>query len=76
MTTAPAATLRSSPRFALEPALLPWCGLAVLAALCLLLKTDFPWLVTFPKEWTLPLAAYLNAVTDAVVAVVQPARIM
>lgn len=73
MTTAPAATLRSSPRFALEPALLPWCGLAVLAALCLLLKTDFPWLVTFPKEWTLPLAAYLNAVTDAVVAVVQPA---
>ncbi|WP_296744343.1 proline/glycine betaine ABC transporter permease [Mesorhizobium sp.] len=73
MTAAPAATLRSSPRFAVEPALLPWCGLAVLAALCLLLKTDFPWLVTFPKEWTLPMAAYLNAVTDAVVAVVQPA---
>jgi len=73
MTAAPAATLRSSPRFTVEPALLPWCGLAVLAALCLLLKADFPWLVTFPKEWTLPLAAYLNTVTDAVVAVVQPA---
>lgn len=71
--TAPAATLRSSHRFAVEPAVLPWCGLAVLAVLCLLLKADLPWLVSFPKEWTLPLAAYLNTVTDAVVAVVQPA---
>ncbi|WP_192251108.1 ABC transporter permease [Mesorhizobium silamurunense] len=71
--TAPAATLRSSSRFAVDPALLPWCGLALLTALCLLLKTQFPWLVNFPKEWTPPLAAHLNAVTDAVVAVVQPA---
>ncbi|MDX8498561.1 ABC transporter permease subunit [Mesorhizobium sp. VK4C] len=71
--TAPAATLRSSSRFAVDPAFLPWCGLALLTALCLLLKTEFPWLVAFPKEWTLPLAAQVNAVTDAVVAVVQPA---
>ncbi|MDX8444423.1 ABC transporter permease [Mesorhizobium captivum] len=71
--TAPAATLRSSSRFAVDPALLPWCGMVLLTALCLLLKTEFPWLVAFPKEWTLPLAAYVNAVTDAVVAVVQPA---
>ncbi|WFP76523.1 ABC transporter permease subunit [Mesorhizobium sp. WSM4906] len=71
--TAPAATLRSSSRFAVDPALLPWCALAVLTALCLLLKANFPWLVNFPKEWTLPLAAYVDAVTDAVVAVVQPA---
>lgn len=71
--TAPAATLRSSSRFAVDPALLPWCALAVLTALCLFLKTDFPWLVNFPKAWTLPLAAQVNAVTDAVVAVVQPA---
>ncbi|MDX8506418.1 ABC transporter permease [Mesorhizobium captivum] len=71
--TAPAATLRSSSRFAVDPALLPWCGMVLLTALCLLLKTEFPWLVAFPKEWTLPLATQVNAVTDAVVAVVQPA---
>ena len=71
--TAPAATAGSPQRFAIAPALLPWCGLAVLTALCLLLKAELPWLVTFPKEWTLPLAAFLNAVTDAVVSAVQPA---
>lgn len=57
----------------MEPALLAWCALAGLTALCLLLKADFPWLVSFPKGWTLPLADYVNAVTNAVVAVVQPA---
>ena len=57
----------------MEPALIAWCALAALTALCLLLKADFPWLVNFPKGWTLPLADYVNAVTDAVVAVVQPA---
>lgn len=71
--TAPAATLRSSSRFAVDPALLPWCALAVLTALCLLLRAELPWLVNFPKEWTLPLAVYVNAATDAIVAVVQPA---
>ncbi|PBB17971.1 ABC transporter permease subunit [Mesorhizobium sp. WSM4313] len=71
--TAPAAAFRPSSRFVVEPALLPWCGLAVLTALCLLLKTELPWLVNFPKQWTLPLATYINAVTDIVVAVIQPA---
>ncbi|RWM41125.1 proline/glycine betaine ABC transporter permease [Mesorhizobium sp.] len=71
--TAPVAPLRSSSRFAADPGLLPWCALAVLTALCLLLKAELPWLVNFPKEWTLPVAAYVNAVTDAVVAIVRPA---
>jgi glycine betaine/proline transport system permease protein len=71
--TAPAASFRSSQRVAIEPAPLPWCALIVLTVLCFALKTDFPWLVTFPKEWTLPLAAAVNTVTDAVVTVVQPA---
>ncbi|MBN9221854.1 MAG: ABC transporter permease subunit [Mesorhizobium sp.] len=70
--TAPAVSFRSAPRVAIEPGLLPWCVFMVLTALCLVLKTDFPWLVTFPKEWTLPLAPAINAVTDAVVTVVQP----
>jgi glycine betaine/proline transport system permease protein len=71
--TAPAVLFRSAPRIAIEPALLPWCAFVVLTALCLVLKTDFPWLVTFPKEWTLPLAPAINALTDAIVSVVQPA---
>ncbi|MER8826779.1 ABC transporter permease subunit [Mesorhizobium sp. M0938] len=71
--TAPAASVRSSQRVAIEPALLPWCALIVLTVLCLALKADFPWLLTFPKQWTLPLAAAVNTVTDAVVTVVQPA---
>ncbi|RAZ91274.1 glycine/betaine ABC transporter permease [Mesorhizobium hawassense] len=70
--TAPAAIARSPRRLAIAPALLPWCGLGVLTVLCLLLKTELPWLVNFPKQWTLPLASYINAVTDAVVAVIQP----
>ena len=71
--TAPAASFRASRSIAIEPDLLPWCALIVLTELCLVLKTAFPWLVTFPKEWTLPLAAGINVVTDAVVTVVQPA---
>ncbi|TPI20556.1 ABC transporter permease subunit [Mesorhizobium sp. B4-1-1] len=70
--TAPAAIAPPLQRIAIAPALVPWCGLAVLTVLCLLLKTELPWLVSFPKEWTLPLATYINAVTDIVVAVIQP----
>ncbi|MGX5841772.1 ABC transporter permease [Mesorhizobium sp. ArgA1] len=71
--TAPATSFRSSSRVAIEPALLPWCAFILLTALCFILKTDFPWLVTFPKEWAVPFAPAINAVTDAVVTVVQPA---
>jgi glycine betaine/proline transport system permease protein len=71
--TAPAVMARPSQKLAIAPALLSWCGLAALTVACLLLKTELPWLVNFPKEWTLPLAAYVNAATDAVVAVIQPA---
>ncbi|BCM16816.1 ABC transporter permease [Mesorhizobium sp. J8] len=68
---APATVFRPSSRLVMEPALLPWCVLAVLTALCLLLKTELPWLINFPKEWTLPLATYINAATDILVAVIQ-----
>lgn len=66
-------TLRPSFRLAVAPSLRPWLGLFLLGALCLVLKERFPWLVTFPKEWTLPLAAGINVVTDAIVSVAQPA---
>jgi glycine betaine/proline transport system permease protein len=71
--TAAAEVLRPARRLAIEAGLLPWCVLIVFAALCFVLKADFPWLVTFPASWTLPLAARLNVVTDAVVPVIQPA---
>lgn len=72
MTTAGLA-FRPAARIGIPPGLLPWLALLVLTALCFWLKARFPWLVTFPNEWTLPLAASINLVSDAVVPVVQPA---
>lgn len=65
---APGAAL--APR--LEPGLLPWCGFILFSLLCLALKPHLPWLAAFPQDWTLPLAAGVNVVTDQVVGVVQP----
>jgi glycine betaine/proline transport system permease protein len=65
--------LRPPFRIATAPGLRPWLALIVLSALCFWLKARLPWLVTFPKEWTLPLAAGINVVSDAIVPVVQPA---
>jgi len=64
---------RASKRPAAEPALLVWCGVFLFSALCLLLKSRYPWLVTFPSGWTLPLAGAINTVTDSIVPVLQPA---
>ena len=66
-------TLRPSLRAEVAPGLRPWLGLFVLAALCFAMEARFPWLVTFPKQWTLPLAAGINVVSDAAVSVMQPA---
>lgn len=52
---------------------LAWCALLAFAVACLALKARFPWLVNFPTHWTLPLAAGINVVSDAIVPVVQPA---
>lgn len=51
----------------------PWLALLVLLAVCLAAQTAMPWLVTWPKDWLLPLADWINVVTDAVVSVVKPA---
>jgi glycine betaine/proline transport system permease protein len=52
--------------------LLLWCAVLFLAALCLALKPSIPWLGTYPADWTLPLAAAVNSVADAVVPIVRP----
>jgi glycine betaine/proline transport system permease protein len=65
--SAAAATAGTAPRVGVDPALLPWCGLLALTAACLALKAELPWLVTYPAQWTLPLAAAINTVADAVV---------
>ncbi|MGN6145235.1 MAG: ABC transporter permease [Mesorhizobium sp.] len=68
-----AAAIRPAWRGRVDPGLLAWSGVIAFALLCLALKTQLPWLVTFPKDWTLPIAAGINAVSDAVVPVLQPA---
>lgn len=60
------------PRRAAEPAMLVWLGLLLLAVASLALRSIMPWLVTLPPGWTLPLADWINAVTDTVLPVLQP----
>ena len=67
-----AAAIRPAWRSRVDLGLLAWCGAIAVALLCLALKTRLPWLVTFPKDWTLPIAAGINAISDAVVPLVQP----
>jgi len=69
-----AAVLREDPFAAarLDDGFWPWCGALLFTALCLALKGPLPWLVAYPPDWTLPLATWVNVVTDAVVGVVQP----
>lgn len=68
-----AAAIPSARRGRVDPGLLAWCGAIAFTVLCLALKARLPWLVTFPKDWVLPIAAGVNAVSDAVVPLVQPA---
>lgn len=62
----------ASGRLGLEPDILAWLGVLFFTAACLLLKDRLPWLLAFPQDWTLPLAASLNVIADAVVSVMQP----
>ena len=73
MTAADAAVQPVRRRSRHDPGLLAWCGAVAFAMLCLALEPRLPWLVAFPKDWVLPIAAGVNIVSDAVVAFVQPA---
>ncbi len=56
----------------IEPQLVQWIAVFILTALCLLLSHSLPWLITYPKAWVLPVAQWINAVTDVVLPVVKP----
>ncbi len=53
--------------------LLAWCVLLLFTGCCFVLEARFPWLLSFPDTWELPLSASVNLVSDAVVPVIQPA---
>ena len=66
----PAAPLAE--RLPLPRGALPWLAVLALLAACLLLEARLPWLVTWPQDWLLPLAEWINVVSDAVVAALRP----
>lgn len=72
MTAVESTGASARPRVTVNRAVIAWGAVFALAVLCLALRTYLPWLVSFPAAWTLPLAGAVNAVTDAVVPVLQP----
>ena len=56
----------------IAPGLMLWLVLLAFAAVCLVLRDAWPWLVIYPKEWVLPVAAWINVAADAFVAVFRP----
>ena len=50
-----------------------WAGLFGFCVLAVVLRATFPWLAAFPRNWELPVAAWVNAVTMPVFTWLQPA---
>ncbi|PSH55571.1 ABC transporter permease [Phyllobacterium sophorae] len=55
-----------------EPGLIAWGALVALTFACIALQRSAPWLVNFPTVWQVPIAAWINVVSDATVPVIQP----
>ena len=51
---------------------LPWLALLVIALALPLLLTTLPWLKTWPTDWIIPLADWVNAGMDALAPAVKP----
>src|SRR5262249_59824044 len=58
--------------FGLEPGLSTWLAAIVFMLVCLALRDRMPWLVTYPANWTLPVASAINIVADWTVGLIQP----
>lgn len=50
-----------------DPLMLVWAGVVVFGALCVAVQEWAPWVADYPAAWTLPVAAWTNAVMDVVV---------
>ncbi len=48
----------------LDPDLLPWLAVGAFTVACFLMREAWPWLVTYPVDLVLPLAAWINAAMD------------
>jgi len=70
--TAAVATDLSEQRARVAPEFAAWIVVVLLAMICLALKPQFPWLINFPAGWNLPIAAAINALSDAILPMLQP----
>lgn len=71
MTSATVEDLQGPP-IGLAPQALAWLAVGGLALLCVWQSSSLPWLVTYPAAWTVPFAAWINSVLDAILPVVKP----
>ncbi|WP_315928231.1 ABC transporter permease [Mesorhizobium sp. SP-1A] len=55
-----------------EPGPAAWGAVIALVLACIGLKGSLPWLVNFPVAWQLPIVAWINVVSDAVIHAIQP----
>jgi len=51
---------------------IPWLALFAIALVLPILMTTLPWLKTWPSDWIIPLADWVNAGMEAIVPVVEP----
>ncbi len=65
-------TAPESKRRSVDPGFLAWAGFFIFLGACLALQSQWAWLQSFPKGWTLPLAPWINAAADWVGGTVQP----
>ncbi|TIW75624.1 MAG: ABC transporter permease subunit [Mesorhizobium sp.] len=57
---------------AVEASFTAWGALIAVTFACIVLQRSVPWLVNFPPDWQMPIAAWITVVSDAVVPIIQP----
>jgi glycine betaine/proline transport system permease protein len=59
-------------RLRTEPAAMVWLSLLVFSLICLLLRGMLPWVISYPKDWVLPVAQWIDMASDPVFAILRP----